>query len=40
MVMPILITFRITVLSVPNFNGDFVEKNAANLEKKITRTLA
>lgn len=40
MVMPILITFRITVLSVPCFNGDFVEKNAANLEKKITRTLA
>lgn len=39
MVMPILITFRIASLAIPRFQGEFVEKNAENLERKVVRTL-
>ena len=39
MVMPLLVSFRISTLSLPHFRLPFLETNAANLQAKICRVL-
>ena len=39
MVMPLLVSFGISTLSLPHFPLPFLETNAANLQAKICRVL-
>ena len=39
MIMPIVVSFRISAMSLVYFKNEFLEKNAENLQKKICRVL-